>query len=249
MVTKVKLLMVFVVLIILSAGTALAQSTALIDAAKKEAGTVVAYGSLESDTVAAIKQAFQNNTGLELEYWRASATKVMDRALSEYRAGKPLFDVVLTNTPHACPRRRPEFLWTEPFWHLLCTITTPGSFPKIKEDLFMAQHVYKPQEFKLSGLKGISDRTLETHFTLYEGYVKNTNTLTENLLEITHKKKVSGKDPAYAELTRRLGFEYGGMVLHEYYFENLAPNGKGSLGQGNQRRHREKFRGLRNMES
>ena len=95
----------------------------------------------------------------------------------------------------------------------------------------MAQHVYKPQEFKLSGLKGISDRTLETHFSLYEGYVKNTNTLTENLLEITHKKKVSGKDPAYAELTRRLGFEYGGMVLHEYYFENLAPNGKGSLGK------------------
>lgn len=95
----------------------------------------------------------------------------------------------------------------------------------------MAQHVYKPQEFKLSGLKGISDRTLETHFSLYEGYVKNTNMLTENLLEITHKKKVSGKDPAYAELTRRLGFEYGGMVLHEYYFENLAPNGKGSLGK------------------
>ena len=95
----------------------------------------------------------------------------------------------------------------------------------------MAQHVYKSQEFKLSGLKGISDRTLETHFSLYEGYVKNTNMLTENLLEITHKKKVSGKDPAYAELTRRLGFEYGGMVLHEYYFENLAPNGKGSLGK------------------
>ena len=98
MVTKLKFLTVFVVLIILSAGTALAQSTALIDAAKKEGGKVVAYGSLESDTVAAIKQAFQKSTGLELEYWRASATKVIDRALSEYRAGKPLFDVVLTNT-------------------------------------------------------------------------------------------------------------------------------------------------------
>ncbi|HZA55586.1 MAG TPA: hypothetical protein VE616_15140, partial [Candidatus Udaeobacter sp.] len=65
------------------------------------------------------------------------------------------------------------------------------------------------------------------HFSLYEGYVKNTNTLTEKLLEMTHKEK--GKDPAYAELTRRLGFEYGGMVLHEYYFENLSPNGKGAL--------------------
>ena len=27
--------------------------------------------------------------------------------------------------------------------------------------------------------------------------------------------------PAYSELTRRLGYEYNGMVLHEYYFENL----------------------------
>ena len=93
----------------------------------------------------------------------------------------------------------------------------------------MARPVYKPKEFKLSGLKGISDRTLEMHFSLYEGYVKNTNLLTEKLLEITHKKKPAGKDPAYAELTRRLGFEYGGMVLHEYYFENLVPNGKGVL--------------------
>jgi Fe-Mn family superoxide dismutase len=95
----------------------------------------------------------------------------------------------------------------------------------------MAQAIYKPKQFKLSGLKGISDSTLEMHFGLYEGYVKNTNVLTEQLAEMSRKKKVSGKDLAYTELTRRLGFEYGGMVLHEYYFENLAPNGKGSVGQ------------------
>ncbi len=92
----------------------------------------------------------------------------------------------------------------------------------------MAQPVYKAKQFKLSGLKGISDRTLETHFALYEGYVKNTNGLTQKLLEMTHKNKATGIDPAFAELTRRLGFEYGGMVLHEYYFENLAPNGRGA---------------------
>ena len=92
----------------------------------------------------------------------------------------------------------------------------------------MAQNNYKAKEFKLSGLKGISDQSLEMHFGLYQGYVKNTNLLTENLLDIAHKKEASGKDPAYAELTRRLGFEYGGMVLHEYYFENLSPKGKGN---------------------
>ncbi|MBI2997598.1 MAG: extracellular solute-binding protein [Deltaproteobacteria bacterium] len=60
-------------------------------------GKVVLYGSLESDTVEAVRKAFQKKTGIEAEYWRASATKVMDRALSEYRAGRPLFDVILTN--------------------------------------------------------------------------------------------------------------------------------------------------------
>jgi Fe-Mn family superoxide dismutase len=92
----------------------------------------------------------------------------------------------------------------------------------------MARPTYKPKEFKLSGLNGISDETLEMHFGLYQGYVKNTNLLTEQIFEITQKKEISGKNPAHAELTRRLGFEYGGMILHEYYFENLAPKGKGS---------------------
>src|SRR5215467_15588689 len=87
----------------------------------------------------------------------------------------------------------------------------------------MAQILYTAKEFKLSGLKDISDRTLEMHLGLYEGYVKSTNALTEKLAEMTHKKKASAKDPAFAELTRRLGFEYNGMVLHEYYFDNLTP--------------------------
>jgi superoxide dismutase, Fe-Mn family len=92
----------------------------------------------------------------------------------------------------------------------------------------MAQTTYKAKQFKLSGLQGISDETLKMHFALYEGYVKNTNLLMEQISEITHKKKASGLDPAYAELTRHLGFEVGGMVLHEYYFENLAAKGRGS---------------------
>jgi superoxide dismutase, Fe-Mn family len=92
----------------------------------------------------------------------------------------------------------------------------------------MAQTTYKAKQFKFSGLQGISDETLKMHFALYEGYVKNTNLLMEQISEITHKKKASGVDPIYAELTRHLGFEFGGMVLHEYYFENLAAKGRGS---------------------
>lgn len=91
----------------------------------------------------------------------------------------------------------------------------------------MAQATYKATDFQLSGLTGISDQTIEMHLGLYQGYVKNTNLLTEQLIEMGQKKKTGATNPAYAELTRRLGFEYGGMVLHEYYFENLIRQGKG----------------------
>ncbi|MBK5259073.1 MAG: superoxide dismutase [Thermoanaerobaculia bacterium] len=81
---------------------------------------------------------------------------------------------------------------------------------------------YKPKTFDLSGLNGISDKTLEMHFKLYEGYVTNTNTLTEKIAAILADGKVDQEEmPAYSELTRRLGFEYNGMVLHGYYFGNM----------------------------
>ncbi len=81
---------------------------------------------------------------------------------------------------------------------------------------------YKPRQFDLSGLNGISDQTLEMHFKLYAGYVKETNNLTEKISGFLADGKVDQEEmPAYSELTRRLGFEYNGMVLHEYYFENM----------------------------
>jgi iron(III) transport system substrate-binding protein len=86
-------------LIALSISTAaLSQDTKLIEAAKKESGAIVAYGSLESNTVEPIIEAFKKKTGLTVEYWRASATKVMDRALGEFRAGKSVFDVMVNNS-------------------------------------------------------------------------------------------------------------------------------------------------------
>ena len=85
---------------------------------------------------------------------------------------------------------------------------------------------YQPRQFNLSGLKGISDQTLEMHFKLYEGYVKETNNLTQRITEFIKDGNVDQEEmPAYSELTRRLGFEYNGMVLHEYYFDNLQSGG------------------------
>lgn len=95
------------------------------------------------------------------------------------------------------------------------------------------QKKYTPRSFAhLKGLKGISDGLLETHFKLYEGYVNRTNKLTETLLGLAKEGQAAGSNPAYAEMTRRLGFEYNGMVLHEYYFENLRPGGSGQGAQG-----------------
>jgi superoxide dismutase, Fe-Mn family len=92
----------------------------------------------------------------------------------------------------------------------------------------MSSNPYQAKEFNLSGLNGISDRTLEMHFKLYEGYVKETNKLTEKISEFLADGKVDQEEmPAYSELTRRLGFEYNGMVLHEYYFENMKKQGAG----------------------
>ncbi len=97
---------------------------------------------------------------------------------------------------------------------------------------------YKEQKFDhLTGLDGISDNQIAEHLKLYAGYVKQVNTLNTDLAEIRGRGQASGTNPAFAELTRRLGFEYNGMILHEYYFANLrraaepAPSGGSGLAQ------------------
>ncbi len=88
--------------------------------------------------------------------------------------------------------------------------------------------VYKAKSFDLSGLTGISDETLAMHFKLYEGYVTNTNTLNEKIAALIKGGELDAtKTAAYSELKRRFGFEYNGMVLHEYYFENMKKQGTG----------------------
>ncbi|MDR3559208.1 MAG: Fe-Mn family superoxide dismutase [Candidatus Pacebacteria bacterium] len=72
----------------------------------------------------------------------------------------------------------------------------------------------------LKGMPGFSDQALDLHFGLYEGYVNNTNKILEKL-ETTDKSS-----PEYAELKRRLGWEFDGMRLHEYYFGALGGDGQ-----------------------
>jgi len=83
----------------------------------------------------------------------------------------------------------------------------------------------KPYEAKTFNLQldGISSGQLEQHYKLYQGYVTNTNTLNDKLAELREAGK--GGTPEYNEMRRRFGFEYDGMRLHEYYFENMGANG------------------------
>jgi iron(III) transport system substrate-binding protein len=93
---SVRPILIVVAIFMTSAG--FAQDAKLIEAAKKDGGKVVIYGSLETPVVEGVMQAFRKKTGLNAEYWRASAMSVMNRAMTEYRAGNPLFDVVLNNS-------------------------------------------------------------------------------------------------------------------------------------------------------
>lgn len=81
---------------LISGQPGLAQDSKLIAEAKKEGGKVVVYSSMETSIAESVGNAFKNKTGIEMEFWRASSTKVMDRALNEHRAGRPLADVVVT---------------------------------------------------------------------------------------------------------------------------------------------------------
>jgi len=80
---------------------------------------------------------------------------------------------------------------------------------------------YVAKEYsKLMGMAGFSDALLTNHFTLYQGYVTNTNKVMDTLS--TMLKDDQTAIPQYAELKRRLGWEFNGMRLHELYFENLG---------------------------
>lgn len=78
------------------AHAALAQDAKLRTEAKKE-GELVIYGSMEQDIFEGVRQDFEKKTGIRVAYWRASGAAVLERVITERKAGKPLFDVVLNN--------------------------------------------------------------------------------------------------------------------------------------------------------
>jgi superoxide dismutase, Fe-Mn family len=83
---------------------------------------------------------------------------------------------------------------------------------------------YEARNFdSLLGTEGFSDALLKNHFTLYSGYVTNTNRVSDALFALARDNKAG--TPEYAEQKRRFGWEFGGMRLHELYFANMKKGG------------------------
>jgi len=104
-------------------------------------------------------------------------------------------------------------------------LTSPNilSFAEARKEEQMA---YPAKDYsRLLGMEGFSETLLKNHFTLYQGYVTNTNKLVDTSAQMLKEGKTS--IPEYAELKRRFGWEFNGMRLHEFYFENLG--GKGGI--------------------
>lgn len=80
--------------------------------------------------------------------------------------------------------------------------------------------MYTAKTFSLPELSRLSPKQLEVHLALYEGYVKHTNLIIEKIEQL---RSENATENAYLinELRRRLGFEFDGMRMHEYYFEQL----------------------------
>ena len=103
---------------------------------------------------------------------------------------------------------------------------TKITFAQAKKETTMP---YTAKDYsKHIGMEGFGETLLKNHFTLYQGYVTNTNKLTETLAQMRKEGKTA--TPEFAELKRRFGWEFNGMRLHEYYFENLG--GKGTIDKG-----------------
>ena len=94
---------------------------------------------------------------------------------------------------------------------------------------------YPTKTFNLPVLEGLSEKQIKVHLGLYEGYVKHVNLIMEKIQAL---KAADAEGNAYLinELRRRFGFEFDGMRMHEYYFEQLegaaqAPDAGSSLAQ------------------
>lgn len=90
---------------------------------------------------------------------------------------------------------------------------------------------YEPKQFNIPKLKGISEKAIEEHLKLYEGYVKHTNLILEEVAKLNKNDGPSEHQFAITEMQRRFSFEFDGMRNHEIYFESFSGGGAENGGE------------------
>jgi superoxide dismutase, Fe-Mn family len=113
---------------------------------------------------------------------------------------------------------------------------------------------YTPKTFTIPSLDGISQKSIDEHLGLYQGYVKNFNAISAKLVEYAADTEKNAH--ALSELIRRKSFEFDGMRLHELYFEQFeggaqAHDEKSELGKAFKKEYHgyfvEYFKAIGNM--
>ena len=79
---------------------------------------------------------------------------------------------------------------------------------------------YQEKKFDIPDLKGLSAKQVEVHLGLYSGYVKHVNLIREKIVELEQDKEKNSY--LIAEILRRFAFEFNGMRMHEYYFDQFV---------------------------
>lgn len=95
-----------------------------------------------------------------------------------------------------------------------------NAFSEDQKSLLEKEYSAKNYDYLIEKGCGLNEDLLKMHVKLYQGYVANTNVLLAKIRELDAQNE--RKTPVYAGLKRMVGWEFDGMLLHEYYFENLG---------------------------
>lgn len=99
---------------------------------------------------------------------------------------------------------------------------------------------YTARTFDLPKLSGLSSEQIAVHLALYEGYVKHTNLIHDRIQKL-REEDAEGNAFIMNELRRRLGFEFDGMRMHEYYFEQFEGGSQALVGEQLTKKATEKY--------
>src|SRR2546421_5772954 len=108
-----------------------ARTKALVEGARKE-GEVMVYHSSQLEDLKPVFDAFTQKYGVKVKDWRSSSENVVQRIISETRAGKREVDFIENNAPEMEALRREK---------MLLRMESPH-FPDLRPGTLPAHHEY-----------------------------------------------------------------------------------------------------------